>query len=86
MASKVKIIKDEVPESFSKYEQARIIGSRALQLSMGAPLLLKLNDEDLAKMSYNPIEIAKEEFKEGVIPITVKRPFPTPNKPKKKRS
>jgi len=67
---------------FTKYETARIIGARALQLSMGAPLLLKLNKEDLEKINYNPIEIAKMEFKKGIIPITIKRPLPEKVEPR----
>ena len=59
---------------FTKYEKARMIGSRALQLSMGAPFLVKLSDEELKKIKYNPIEIALKELSEGIIPITVKRP------------
>ncbi len=59
---------------FSKYEKARMIGSRSLQLSMGAPFLLKLSEQDLEKMNYNVIEIAVQEFNEGILPITVKRP------------
>ena len=59
---------------YTKYEKARMIGSRALQLSMGAPFLLKLSDQDLEKIKFNPIEIAILEFDEGVLPITVKRP------------
>lgn len=66
----------EYEEKFTKYERARLIGSRALQISMGSPFLVKLNDKDLKKMGYNPIEIAKLEMKEGVIPITIKRPLP----------
>ena len=61
---------------YTKYEHARIIGARALQISMGAPFMVKLGDEDLKKIGYNPIEIAKLEFKQGLIPITVKRPVP----------
>ena len=61
---------------YTKYEHARIIGARALQISMGAPLLVKLNDEDLKRMAYNPVEIAKMEFKQGIIPIDIKRPLP----------
>ncbi|PIN73085.1 DNA-directed RNA polymerase subunit K [Candidatus Woesearchaeota archaeon CG10_big_fil_rev_8_21_14_0_10_45_16] len=61
-------------KDFTKYEKARMIGSRALQLSMGAPFLLKLSPEELGKINYNPIEIALKEFAEGVLPITVKRP------------
>lgn len=62
--------------TFSKYERARMIGSRALQLSMGAPLLLKLSDDELKNINFSPIEIAKKEFSENVIPITVRRPLP----------
>lgn len=51
-----------------------MIGSRALQLSMGAPFLVKLSEEDLANVKYNPIQIALLEFEENVLPITVKRP------------
>jgi DNA-directed RNA polymerase subunit K len=69
--------KEEVVE-FTKYEKARMIGSRALQLAMGAPFLVKLTDEDLTKINYNPIEIAKIEFGEGVLPITIRRPLPQP--------
>jgi len=64
-------------EEYTKYEQARIIGARALQISMGAPMMIKFNDEELKKLGYNTIEIAKLEFKQGLIPISVKRPFPT---------
>ncbi len=59
---------------YTKYEKARMVGSRALQLSMGAPFLLKINDEDLKGMRYDPIRIALREFEEGILPITVKRP------------
>ena len=58
---------------YTKYEQARIIGSRALQISQGAPLLVKLSEKDLEKISFNPLEIAKMEYKKGLIPITIKK-------------
>ena len=64
-------------EEFTKYEHARIIGARALQISMGAPFMIKLNDENLKAMGYNPVEIAKLEFKQGLIPISIKRPMPS---------
>jgi DNA-directed RNA polymerase subunit K len=64
--------------TYSKYEKARMIGSRALQIAMGAPFLIKLDEKELKKLNYNPIEIAKTEFEKGVIPITVKRPLPSP--------
>ncbi len=63
-------------EQFSKYEKARMLGSRALQIAMGAPFLVKLSETDLKKIRYNPLEIAKIEFEKGIIPITVKRPLP----------
>ncbi|MCK5593844.1 MAG: DNA-directed RNA polymerase subunit K [Candidatus Aenigmarchaeota archaeon] len=53
-------------EKYSRFEKARIICARALQLSMGAPSLLK-------KAPGNPIEAAKEEYATDVIPITVVR-------------
>ena len=61
---------------FTKYEKARIIGARSLQVAMGAPILLKMEKKDFEKIKYNPIEIAKKEFIEGVLPITIKRPLP----------
>lgn len=53
-------------QTYSRYERARIIGARALQISMGAPLLVTTSCID-------PLEIAIEEFNANVIPITVKR-------------
>ena len=61
---------------YTKYETARIIGARALQIIMGSPLLIKIDEVFLEKINYNPIEIAKEEFKKGILPITIKRPLP----------
>ncbi|MDP7116366.1 MAG: DNA-directed RNA polymerase subunit K [Candidatus Woesearchaeota archaeon] len=69
-------------EVYSKFEKARIIGARSLQISMGAPFMIKLDDKDLKNIKYNPVEIAKLEFKEGIVPITVKRPMPGKSKEK----
>lgn len=63
-------------EEYTKYEKARVIGSRALQLSMGAPMLIKLDDAELEKMRFSPLEIAKKEFAAGLIPMAVKRSMP----------
>ena len=63
-------------KKFTKYEIARMIGSRALQISMGAPFLVKLSEKDLESIGYNPIEIAKKEFEKDLLPITVRRPMP----------
>ena len=70
--------KEEEKITYTKYEKARMLGSRALQIAMGAPFLVQLSEEELKKIKYNPIEIAKIEFEKGVIPITVKRPLPQP--------
>ena len=43
---------------------------------MGAPFSIKLSDKKLQEIGYNPIEIAKEEFSQDAIPITVVRPLP----------
>ncbi len=67
-------------QEYTKYEKARIIGARALQISMGAPFMMQLNDEDLKRMNFNTIEIAKLEFEKGLIPIIVKRPMPETSK------
>ena len=61
---------------YTRFEKARIIGARSLQISMGAPFMIKLSQEDLEKLRYSPLEIAKLEFEKEVIPITVRRPFP----------
>ncbi|HDQ59921.1 MAG TPA: DNA-directed RNA polymerase subunit K [Candidatus Woesearchaeota archaeon] len=57
-------------ENLTRYEKARIIGARALQISMGAPILTDRKNE------MNPIDIAKKEFAENSIPITIKRDMP----------
>jgi len=53
---------------FTRFEKARIIGARALQISMGAPSLIKLPAGVI-----EPIDIAMLEFEKDAIPITVKR-------------
>lgn len=63
---------------YTKYEAARIIGARALQVSMNAPILMSLKKEELEQLDYDPLKIAELEFKSGILPITVKRPFPEP--------
>ncbi|QLH75666.1 MAG: DNA-directed RNA polymerase subunit K [Methanomassiliicoccales archaeon] len=53
---------------YTRFEKARIIGARALQISLGAPVLL-----DFPEGVIDPIQMAMMEFEKGVIPITVKR-------------
>ncbi|MEM4605719.1 MAG: DNA-directed RNA polymerase subunit K [Candidatus Pacearchaeota archaeon] len=63
-------------KEFTKYEKARIIGARALQISMNAPILIKLTKEELEDLNYDSIKIAEKELEEGVLPISVERPMP----------
>ena len=72
-------------EQFSKYEIARILGARALQLAMDAPILIKMSDEELEKLRYDPLKIAEIELKSGVLPIAIKRPMPTKKEAKLKK-
>lgn len=53
---------------YTRFEKARIVGARALQVSMGAPVLIDVPDDLM-----NPVDIALLEFNESVIPITVRR-------------
>lgn len=63
-------------ESFTKYEKARILGARALQIAMNAPLLIKIEAEDLEKINFDALKIAEIEFESDVLPISVKQPMP----------
>ena len=63
-------------DNFSKYETARILGARALQIAMNAPLLIKISKEDLERVRYDALKIAEIELESGVLPISVKKPFP----------
>ncbi len=65
---------------YTKYEIARIIGARALQISQGAPFMLELGKEELERLKYNPIEIAKLEFEKGIIPIKIRDSNPKSTK------
>lgn len=72
----LRLIPPSMKDEYTKYEKARIIGARALQIAMGAPLILKLSKSELERLSYSPVKIAKLEFEKGVIPLTIKRPSP----------
>ena len=73
-------------DDFSKYEKARILGARALQISMNAPLLIKINKEDLEKINYDALKIAEVELNSDILPISVKRPFPMKKEGKLRRA
>lgn len=56
-------------ESLTRFEKTRIIAARALQISMGAPILIKISLSD-------PKQIAILEFEKDVLPITIRRSLP----------
>lgn len=59
------------PRKLTRFERARVVGARALQIAMGAPVLL-----DVPKDVKSPIEIALLELEEGVLPISIRRALP----------
>ena len=63
-------------EKYSRYEIARILGARSLQLAMDAPILVKLSKEERDDLNFDVLKIAEKEFEANVLPITVKRPLP----------
>ena len=53
-------------QRYNRYEKARILGARALQIAYGAPMLIDSGENE-------PILIAAEEYDAGVLPFTVRR-------------
>ncbi len=60
------------PKWLTKYERARVIGARALQISMGAPVLI-----DMSTAPKGLFALAEAELKAGALPMTVRRTLPT---------
>lgn len=58
-------------DGLTRFEKTRVIGARALQIALGAPLLIDAKSNEL-----DSILLAKREFEEGVVPITVRRKMP----------
>ncbi|GMM52458.1 DNA-directed RNA polymerase core subunit [Starmerella bacillaris] len=54
----------------TKYERARILGTRALQISMNAPVLVDLEGET------DPLQIAMKELSQKKVPLVVRRYLP----------
>jgi DNA-directed RNA polymerase I, II, and III subunit RPABC2 len=54
----------------TKYERARVLGTRALQISMNAPVMVDLDGET------DPLRIAEKELRERKIPIIIRRYLP----------
>jgi len=59
------------PPRLTRFERARVIGARALQIALGAPLLITP-----PKNVTKPIDIALLELEAGVLPITIRRKLP----------
>ncbi len=57
-------------DRLTRFETARLLGARSLQISLGAPLLIKSNEVEASK-------IAKNEFRDNLLPITIKRKLPS---------
>ena len=59
------------PPKLTRFERARIVGARSLQVSLGAPILAPLPDDVV-----DPINIAVVELREKVLPMTIRRTLP----------
>lgn len=71
------------PKMLTRFEYARILGARALQISMGAPVLVELEEstntqegEDVVKEQGDPLLIAEKEIKKTLLPIQIRRTLP----------
>ena len=60
----------------TQYEKARVLGARALQIAMNAPLLLKISQEDLEKIKFDALKIAEVELESDILPISINKPMP----------
>jgi DNA-directed RNA polymerase subunit K/omega len=60
------------PIFLTRYEKARIVGARALQISFGAPILI-----EKPKDMIDPIKIALLELKSQILPLTIRREYPS---------
>jgi len=59
------------PPRLTRFEKARIVGARALQIAMGAPLLIDPSDAPSTS-----IDIALRELENRILPITIRRTLP----------
>ncbi len=67
-------LKNEVaigPTKLTRFERARIVGARALQIAMGAPILV-----ESPKTRAGPIDIALSELETRILPLTIRRTLP----------
>ncbi len=59
------------PDFMTKYEKARLIGTRAVQISKNAPVMVDIGKEDI-----DPISIAEKELHEKKLPFIIRRYLP----------
>ena len=60
------------PIFLTRYEKARIVGARALQISFGAPILVNKPIDMI-----DPIKIAQLELRSKILPLTIRRKYPS---------
>ena len=59
------------PPKLTRFERARIVGARALQISLGAPILV-----ELPASVTDSIDIGLRELEEDTLPMTIRRTLP----------
>ncbi len=59
------------PRKLTRFEKARVVGARALQIALGAPVLI-----DIDPGAMSPIDIATQELQAGALPISIRRTLP----------
>jgi len=59
------------PRKLTRFEKARVVGARALQIALGAPVLI-----DVDPGSMSAIDIATQELEAGALPISIRRTLP----------
>jgi len=59
------------PRKLTRFEKARVVGARALQIALGAPVLIEIDPGSLS-----PIDIATEELEARALPISIRRTLP----------
>lgn len=66
-----------------KYERACFLGTRALQIANDAPPLVDLKVRRCGRTVWltDPLQIAEEELRQGVLPLSVQRELHTDAKP-----
>jgi len=57
-------------DRLTRFEVARLLGARSLQVALGAPIFVK------SEQILSPAQIAKMEFRNKILPITIKRTLP----------